>query len=65
MYTTLHDSINNGTGHTLRIRHYDTPKADVYNFLPGLASLVYEIYQIRRRLPFLGPDICVVQEPVA
>ena len=47
MYTTLHDSINNGTGHTLRIRHYDTPKADVYNFLPGLASLVYEIYQIR------------------
>ena len=64
MYSTPQDGIDNGACHTPRIGHYDTSKADIYKFLFELASVVDELDQILRRLPFLGPDIGVVQEPV-
>jgi len=64
MYAAPHDGVDNGTCHTPRIRHYDTSETDIYNFLLGLASLVDETDQIRRGLPFLGPDISIIQEPV-
>ena len=64
MYAAPHDGIDNGTCHAPRIRHYDTSESDIYKFLLGLASRVDETNQIRRGLPFLGPDISIIQEPV-
>ena len=64
MYAAPHDGVDNGTCHTPRVRHYDTSETNIYKFLLGLASLVDETDQIRRGLPFLGPDIGIIQEPV-
>jgi hypothetical protein len=64
MYAAPYDGVDNGTCYTPWIRHYNTSETDIYKFLLGLASLVDETDQIRRGLPFLGPDISVIQEPV-
>jgi len=64
MHTTPQDGINDCACHTLRVGHYDASEADVYKFLLGLMSLVDELDQVRRWLPFLGPDVSVIQEPV-
>jgi hypothetical protein len=64
VYAAPHDGIDNGTCHAPRIRYYDASETDIYEFLLGLASIVDEINQIRRGLPFLGPDISIIQKPV-